>query len=103
AIMELYGEEFLRKPTYNDIENLYARHDEKHRGDHRPYPIILLEAIASQDLWSWHAFFGVSGINNDVNVLPQSPIFNDLKAGKSPDVPFIANNITYKRGYYLTN
>ncbi|GJR17633.1 ALP1-like protein [Tanacetum coccineum] len=51
------------------------------RGDHGPYPFILLEAIASNDLWIWHAFFGVSGMNNDVNVLRQSPLFNDLKPG----------------------
>ncbi|GJX31223.1 ALP1-like protein [Tanacetum coccineum] len=30
VIMNLYGEEFLRKPTYTDMEKLYARHDEKH-------------------------------------------------------------------------
>ncbi|GKB43265.1 ALP1-like protein [Tanacetum coccineum] len=50
-----------------------------------------------------HAFFGVAGINKDVNVLRQSLLFNDLKAGKAPDVPFVANNVTYKRGYYLTD
>ncbi|GKB85013.1 ALP1-like protein [Tanacetum coccineum] len=73
------------------------------RGDHRPDPFILLKAIASNDLWIWHAFFGVSGMNNDVNVLRQSPIFNDLKSGRVPDVPFVANNVLYKRGYYLTD
>ncbi|GJY92870.1 putative nuclease HARBI1 isoform X2 [Tanacetum coccineum] len=95
VIMNLYGEELLRKPTYTDIEKLYAYHNENHgflgmlgsidctnwswancpvafkaqfsRGDHRPDPFILLEAIASNDLWIWHAFFGVSGMNNDVN------------------------------------
>ncbi|GKE48405.1 putative nuclease HARBI1 [Tanacetum coccineum] len=30
AIMELYGEEFLRKPTYTDMKKLYAHHGEKH-------------------------------------------------------------------------
>ncbi|GJS27208.1 protein translocase subunit SecA2, chloroplastic isoform X1 [Tanacetum coccineum] len=30
AIMELYGEEFLRKPTYTDMEKLYAYHEKKH-------------------------------------------------------------------------
>ncbi|GKC27638.1 hypothetical protein Tco_1034932, partial [Tanacetum coccineum] len=30
VIMNLYGEEFLRKPTYTGIEKLYAYHDEKH-------------------------------------------------------------------------
>ncbi|GJW06730.1 KAT8 regulatory NSL complex subunit 3 [Tanacetum coccineum] len=39
-------------------------------------------------------------MNKDVNVLRQSPLFNDLKAGKALDVPFVANNVTYKRGYY---
>ncbi|GJX73243.1 ALP1-like protein [Tanacetum coccineum] len=131
VIMNLYGEEFLRKPTYTDMEKLYAYHNEKHevlgmlgsidctiwpwencpivfkaqfcRGDHGPDPFILLEAIASNDLWIWHAFFGVSGMNNDVNVLRQSPLFNDLKSGRAPDVPFVANNVPYKRGYYLTD
>ncbi|XP_023755618.1 uncharacterized protein LOC111904072 [Lactuca sativa] len=38
------------------------------RGDHKD-PKIVLEAIASHDLWIWHAFFGPSGANNDINVL----------------------------------
>ncbi|GKE02720.1 ALP1-like protein, partial [Tanacetum coccineum] len=123
--------EFLRKLTYTDMEKLYAHHDEKHefpgmlgsidcidwswancpvayraqfsRRDHASDPFILLEAIASQDLWIWHAFFGVSGMNNDVNVLRQSPIFNDLKSGRAPNVPFMANNVPYKRGYCHTD
>lgn len=40
-------------------------------------PTIMLEAVASQDLWIWHAFFGVAGSNNDINVLNQSPLFNN--------------------------
>ncbi|GJU29894.1 ALP1-like protein [Tanacetum coccineum] len=42
-------------------------------------------------------------MNNDVNVLRQSPLFNDLKVGKASDVPFVANKVPYKKGYYLTN
>jgi hypothetical protein len=30
---------------------------------------IILEAIADQSLWIWHAFFGLPGGNNDINVL----------------------------------
>ncbi|GJZ36349.1 ALP1-like protein [Tanacetum coccineum] len=52
------------------------------RGDHGSDPFILLEAIASNDLWIWYAFFGVSGMNNDVTVLRQSSIFNDLNQGE---------------------
>ncbi|GKD19977.1 ALP1-like protein [Tanacetum coccineum] len=89
AVMEIYGPEFLRKPTVTDVEKLYRHHEEKHgfpgmlgsldctdwewfgcpyafkgqyvRRDHGSNPFILLEAVASQDLWIWHAFFGVAG------------------------------------------
>nr|GEX22229.1 hypothetical protein [Tanacetum cinerariifolium] len=92
AIIELYGEEFLRKTAYTDMEKLYAHHEEKHRPD----PFILLEAIASNDLWILHALFGVFVMNNDVNVLRQSSLLNDLKAGKAPDVLCMTNNGPYK-------
>nr|GEX94262.1 dehydration-responsive element-binding protein 1D-like [Tanacetum cinerariifolium] len=46
AIMKLYGEEFLRKPTYTDIEKLYAHHEEKHG-----FP-GMTESINCTD-WSW--------------------------------------------------
>ncbi|GJY17168.1 ALP1-like protein [Tanacetum coccineum] len=88
ATMEFYGEEFLRMSRYTYMKKLYAYHEEKHgfpeMGDHGPDPFILLKAVASNDLWTWHAFFGVSGMNNDMNVLRQSPLFNDLKSGKAP-------------------
>nr|GEW47967.1 hypothetical protein [Tanacetum cinerariifolium] len=77
VVMELYGREYLRQPTYTDMEKLYAHRE--------------------QELRIWHAFFDVSEMNNDVNVLRQSLIFNDLKIGKAPDVPFVANDVTYKR------
>lgn len=79
AIMELYGAEYLRKPTVTDVDRLYEHHHRVHgfpgligsidctywpwenclhalkaqfcRGDHRKTPFILLEAISSQDLW----------------------------------------------------
>ncbi|GKD08296.1 ALP1-like protein [Tanacetum coccineum] len=131
AVMEIYGPEFLRKPTVTDVEKLYRHHEEKHgfpgmlgsldctdwewfgcpyafkgqyvRRDHGSNAFIFLEAVASQDLWIWHAFFGVTGSNNDVNVLYQSPIFNDLKTGRAPEIPFVANDVTYPSGYYLVD
>ena len=33
----------------------------------------------------------------------QSLVFNDIYLGKSHDVPFQANGVAYKRGYYLTD
>ncbi|GJY49345.1 putative reverse transcriptase domain-containing protein [Tanacetum coccineum] len=89
--------EYLRKPTVTDTEKLYWHHKEKNgfpgmlgsldcmdwewfgypygfrgqylRHDHSSNPFILLEAVASHDLWIWHAFFSVVGSNNDINVL----------------------------------
>ncbi|XP_057775380.1 uncharacterized protein LOC130994348 [Salvia miltiorrhiza] len=63
--------------------------DQFTRGDHG-VPTIMLEAVASQDLWIWHAFFGVTGSNNDINVFNQSPLFNDVLQGQSPSIPFTA-------------
>ncbi|XP_073137232.1 uncharacterized protein [Henckelia pumila] len=50
-------------------------------------PTIVLEAVASHDLWIWHAFFGVSGSRNDINVLYESPIFNNVLQGNAPEDP----------------
>ena len=63
----------------------------------------MLEAVASQDLWFWHAFFGPPGSNNDINVLNQSPLFNDVLNGVALDMSFVANNVQYKHGYYLVD
>ncbi|GKB72033.1 ALP1-like protein isoform X1 [Tanacetum coccineum] len=96
AVMEIYGPEFLRKPTYA-FKAQYVR------CDHGPNPFIFLEAVASQDLWICHAFFDVAGSNNDINILYQSPLFNDLKTERAPEIPFVANDITYRSGYYLVD
>jgi hypothetical protein len=61
----------------------------------------MLEAVASQDLWIRHAFFGVAGSNNDINVLNQSHVFNDVLQGKALEVDFIVNHIEYNMDYYL--
>ncbi|GJR83777.1 ALP1-like protein [Tanacetum coccineum] len=131
SVMQIYGPEYLRKPTMTDVEKLYLHHEEKHgfsrllgsldctdwewfacpyaykaqyvRRDHGPNPFISLEVVASQDLWIWHAFFGVAGSNNDINVLYQSPLFNDLKTGRALEIPFVANGVTYPSGYYLVD
>ncbi|XP_047965618.1 uncharacterized protein LOC125210083 [Salvia hispanica] len=44
-------------------------------------PTIILEAVASYDLWIWHAFFGTPGSCNDINVLHRSPVFDDVLEG----------------------
>ncbi|KAI3731120.1 hypothetical protein L1987_62303 [Smallanthus sonchifolius] len=128
GIISLYGKKYLRKPTKGDIHKLYDAHESVHglpgmlgsidcmhwewencptawrgqhqRGDH-PRPTLMLEAVASNDLWIWHAFFGVAGSNNDINVLDQSPVFDDIENGVAPGSSFIANDNEYNFGYYL--
>ncbi|XP_057800128.1 uncharacterized protein LOC131015700 [Salvia miltiorrhiza] len=79
-----------------------AWHGAYTRGD-QGEPTIILEVVASQDLWIWHAFFGVAGFNNDINVLHQSTLFNDVLAGHEVAVHFLAKNSHHTRGYYLTD
>ncbi|GKF90973.1 ALP1-like protein, partial [Tanacetum coccineum] len=71
------------------------------RRDHGSDPFILLKAGSSEDLWICHTFFGVVGSNNNINVIHRSPLLNDLKLGKAPEIPFVANDVTYPWGYYL--
>nr|GEW70151.1 hypothetical protein [Tanacetum cinerariifolium] len=70
------------------------------RGD-KKYPTIMLEAVASQDLWIWHAFYGIACANNNINVLDNSPLFDDLLNDLAPAVPYVVNGVEYRNGYYL--
>nr|GEU46127.1 hypothetical protein [Tanacetum cinerariifolium] len=63
----------------------------------------MLEAVADQQLRFWHAYFGVPGANNDLNVLYGSSLFDDLLADKAPEAPFQVNRKTYEKGYYLAD
>ncbi|XP_071694284.1 protein ALP1-like [Rutidosis leptorrhynchoides] len=130
CIITLYKERYMRSPNAYDVQRLYSKHEEKHgfkgmlgsidcmhwewkncpvalkgqytRGDHKK-PTIMLEAVASYDLWIWHAFFGMTGSNNDINVLNQSYVFDKLKKGTSPLAPFEVNGNQYTKGYYLAD
>ncbi|KAJ9550915.1 hypothetical protein OSB04_014960 [Centaurea solstitialis] len=130
GIIFLYMRQYLRKPTATDVQAIYALHEQTHglpgmlgsidcmhwywkncpmawrgqfhRGDHTG-PSVILEAVASQDQWIWHAFFGVPGATNDIIVVNQSPIFNDLFENKALDSSFVVNNTHYNHGYYLAD
>ncbi|XP_026458504.1 uncharacterized protein LOC113359021 [Papaver somniferum] len=54
---------------------------------HYAKPTVIFEAAASYDCWIWHAFFGLPGSQNDINVLYKSPLFEDLKYELSPQPP----------------
>lgn len=111
AIFEIFSEEYLRRPTNEDVGKLLA--ENKRRGfpgmlgsidcmhwkwkncpsawqgmftGHVHEPTIILEAISSKDLWIWHAFFGLPGSLNDINVLDRSNLFEQLAEGRGPEV-----------------
>jgi hypothetical protein len=128
CIFHLYSNEYLRRPTLHDVQRLHQRHAELHgfpgmlgsidcmhwawqncpiawqgqytRGDHG-YPTIMLEAVASYDLWIWHAFFGPAGSSNDLNVLNESDLFQDLLQDRAPEVVFNIAGQQFNKGYYL--
>ncbi|XP_056858888.1 uncharacterized protein LOC130507965 isoform X2 [Raphanus sativus] len=86
GIIQLFGDEYLRRPTPTDLQRLLyigeirgfpgmigsidcmhwewkncptSWKGQYSRGSSKP--TIVLEAIASYDLWIWHAFFGPPG------------------------------------------
>ncbi|KAF5468264.1 hypothetical protein F2P56_012430 [Juglans regia] len=93
AVVSIFSEEYLRKPNNDDIARLLAV------GEKRGFP----EAVASYDLWIWHAFFGLPGSHNDINVLDRSFIFSDHAQGHTPTVNYTINGHNYAMGYYLAD
>ncbi|XP_047949145.1 uncharacterized protein LOC125194978 [Salvia hispanica] len=71
-----------------------------YKGNH---PTMILEAVADHRLWIWHAYFGVAGSNNDINVLNSSNLFADQCRGRGPAIEFTANRRQYHMGYYLAD
>nr|GEV52932.1 putative zinc finger, CCHC-type [Tanacetum cinerariifolium] len=79
CIYILYVEEFLKRPTLEDVEKTYALHEEKH---------------------------GLSGMLRSIdylNVLNSLPLFDDVLADGAPKAPFVVNGRTYNKCYYLAD
>ncbi|CAO2141030.1 unnamed protein product [Urochloa humidicola] len=129
GVIDVFGGRYLRRPTMEDTERLlkigekrgfpgmFGSIDCMHwqwercpnawkgqftRGDQK-FPTLILEAVASHDLWIWHAFFGVAGANNDINVLNQSSLFLEELKGQAPRVQYMVNGNQYNTGYYLAD
>ena len=66
-------------------------------------PSIILEVVADYDIWIWHAFFGLPGSNDDINVLESSHLFANLAAGTAPPANYVINGKSYDMGYYLAH
>jgi hypothetical protein len=128
AVIDIFRDEYLRAPNENDIARLLAIGKERgfpgmlgsldcmhwkwkncpsgQQGmysGHNHTATIILEAVASQDLWIWHAFFSLPGSLNDINVLHRSPLFAKLANGEAPKVKYKINGHDYTIGYYLAD
>ena len=124
----MFGDEYLRSPNEQDTTRLLASAERRGfpgmlgsldcmhwvwrncpttwKGQYTGHvhePTIILEAIAYKDLWIWHAFFGLPGSHNDINVLHRSHLFARLADGQAPKVDFTINGHSYNMGYYLTD
>ncbi|XP_048498311.1 uncharacterized protein LOC125496779 [Beta vulgaris subsp. vulgaris] len=128
GIRKAFKTEYLRRPTVTDLQRLLRDGERRsfpgmmgsidcmhwqwkncprawkglYQGRSKSATVIP-EAVASGDLWIWHAFFGTPGTCNDINVLARSPVFDDLYQGRAPEVTFNVNGNTYNRRYYLTD
>jgi len=129
GVIDVFGGEYLRRPTREDVESILQVNESRGfpgmlgsidcmhwRWEKCPLawrgqftcgdygvPTMILEAVASQDLHIWHAFFGIAGSNNDLNVLNNSPLFFDALKGEAPQVQFSVNGNEYSTGYYLAD
>ncbi|XP_028120778.1 uncharacterized protein LOC114318121 [Camellia sinensis] len=128
AVVAMFSETYLRSPNNDDISRLLAMGSDRGfpgmlgsidcmhwkwkncptarkcmYSGHIHEPTIILEAVASQDLWIWHAFFGMPGSHNDINVLDRSSVFSLLTQGRAPPVNYSINRNDYTMGYYLAD
>jgi hypothetical protein len=127
-VVEVFGPGYLRLPNEHDTTRLLAIGESRrftgilgsidcmhwgwknshttwhniYRG-HKKKPTTVLEADASKDLWIWHAFFGMPGSHNNINVLQRSPIFTRLAEGQGSQVNYNINVNDYSMGYYLAD
>ncbi|XP_022031153.1 protein ALP1-like [Helianthus annuus] len=130
GVIELYGPAYLRRLTWSDLQRMYDVHEHVHgfpgmigsidcmhwkweqcptawRGTHTRgdigKPSLILQAVASYDLWIQNAYFGQQGSHNDINVFESSSVLEEIINGLAPSSAFYASDNYYKRGYYLTD
>lgn len=51
--------------------------------------MMIREVVASQDLWIWHAYYGVANLNNESNILYTLTLFDDTYHGTTLECSFM--------------
>ena len=128
AVNECFGDYYLRIPTTDDLALLVK--ENKSRGfpgmvgsldcmkwvwkncptawagafkGMNGKPSVVLEAVASYDLHIWHAFIGMPGACNDINVLDASPLMSEYLDDDAPRFKYSVNGFEYTFPYWLTD
>lgn len=128
CVIESFGAEYLRLPTPADVQRLLDENAARgfpgmlgsidcmkwewalcprafagqYKGREKK-PTVVLEAVASQDLWIWHADFGVAGSNNDINVLQRSSLIQALLHGTDLTATYQINGTNRHQPYFLAD
>ncbi|XP_026411200.1 uncharacterized protein LOC113306486 [Papaver somniferum] len=99
AIMFGFNEEYMIRPTVNDLKWLTMENAA------RGFPGMLGSWTVCIGVggWFWHGYFGVGGSNNDLNVLKSTNLFDDNLNGIAPPCHFTINGNQYTQGYYLVD
>ncbi|KAK3230135.1 hypothetical protein Dsin_002016 [Dipteronia sinensis] len=100
ALVEEFADEYLRSPNATDVARLLRIGKYTSRSGS---PTIILEAVVDYDMWIWHAYFGLPGKNNDINVLEASHLFANLAQGIAPPAHYVIQGKEYNMGYYLAD
>ncbi|XP_062195309.1 uncharacterized protein LOC133898645 [Phragmites australis] len=96
AIVEIFGDEYLRSPNDNDTARLLAI------GEQKGFPGMLGSIDCMH--WKWKNYPAAwQGSHNDINVLHRSHLFANLAEGHAPEVNYTINGHNYTMGYYLAD
>nr|KAJ0222975.1 hypothetical protein LSAT_V11C200056340 [Lactuca sativa] len=100
VIISVFGDEYLRRPTVEDLQRLL------HVGHEQGFPGMLgsidcMHWELKNCLVAWHGQYA-SGDHkstlNDINMLDRSPIFHELLEVKAPKINFQVNGNNYNLG-----
>ncbi|TYZ67886.1 hypothetical protein PybrP1_012147 [[Pythium] brassicae (nom. inval.)] len=62
---------------------------------------MVMEAVATQNLWIWHSYVGLAGSNNDTNIVDRSPLLHNWIRGHATSSAYTVNGSEYKSCYLL--
>lgn len=127
VVIDTCEAEYLRSPTEADVARLLTASEKRgfpgmlgsidcskwrwkncptafhgHYKGKEKTPAVTLEAIVDRSMWIWHAFFGMPGCLNDINVVEASPLSEKISSGTyPPPCEYMINGIRSNKPYWL--